>query len=109
MDRSRSRSSVRRTLVVGSPSVVSASREAVVRVCSEILAPLIRQDGGELYLVAVEQDRLSLHLAGRCSGCPGTTFTCVSIIEPAVHAVAPSIRITITSGFRIPEGATIVG
>jgi Fe-S cluster biogenesis protein NfuA len=88
---------------------VTASRETLVRVCSEILAPLIRQDGGELYVVAVEQDRLSLHLAGRCSGCPGATFTAASIIEPAVHAVAPSTKVTVTSGFRIPEGATLVG
>jgi Fe-S cluster biogenesis protein NfuA len=96
------------TPVVGSPSAVTASRETLVRVCSEILAPLIRQDGGELYLVAIEQDRLALHLAGRCSGCPGATFTASAIIEPAVHAVAPSIHVTVTSGFRVPEGATII-
>ena len=97
------------TLVVRSRTVVTASRESLVRVCSEILAPLIRQDGGELYLVSVEQDRLSLHLAGRCSGCPGSAFTAASIIEPAVHAVAPQVQVTVTAGFRIPDGATVVG
>ncbi len=87
---------------------MSASRENLVRICTEILAPLVRQDGGELYLVSAEQDRLSLHLAGRCSGCPGTAFTTSTIIEPLLHMVAPSVHVTVTSGFQVPQGAALI-
>jgi Fe-S cluster biogenesis protein NfuA len=85
---------------------VTASRESLLRICREILAPLVRQDGGEIYLVSVEPDRLCLHLAGRCSGCPGAAFTTSAIIEPALHAAFPSVHVTVTSGFQIPEGAS---
>ena len=27
-----------------------------------------------------------------------------SIIEPAIHAVAPSMRVVVTSGFQVPDG-----
>ena len=64
---------------------------------------------GELYLVAVEPDHLTLHLAGTCSGCPGAVLTTRGVIEPAVHAVAPSARVVVTNGVKVPEGASLVG
>lgn len=80
-----------------------------MKVCREVVAPLVRADGGELYLVAVEPDQLTLHLAGQCAGCPGATLTARGVIEPAVHAVAPSARVVVTSGMRVPEGASPIG
>ncbi len=74
-----------------------------------MIAPLVRADGGELYLVAVESDHLTLHLAGTCSGCPGAVLTTRGVIEPAVHAVAPSARVVVTNGSKVPEGASLVG
>lgn len=85
---------------------VSAEAENIVRVCREVLAPLIEHDRGELYLVYVDDDQLAIHLAGRCSGCPGVRFTTLGIIEPAIRSVAPRHRLTVTSGFRLPKGAT---
>ncbi|WP_235880214.1 NifU family protein [Polyangium aurulentum] len=73
-----------------------------------MIAPLVRADQGELYIVAVEPDQITLHLAGMCSGCPGASLTTKSVIEPAVHAVAPSARVVVTSGIRIPDGASLV-
>ena len=72
-----------------------ASIDQLLKICREVIAPLIRADGGELYIVAVEPDQLTLHLAGVCSGCPGATLTKRAVIEPAVHAVAPTVRPTI--------------
>ena len=80
----------------------------LLRICREVIAPLVRADGGELYLVAIEPDQLTLHLAGLCSGCPGATLTKRAVIEPAVHAVAPSARVVVTNGARIPEGASLI-
>lgn len=87
---------------------MAASIDQLLRVCREVLAPLVRADGGELYVVAVDPDSLSLHLAGTCSGCPGKPYTTSAIIEPAILAVAPGARITVTSGATIPEGASKV-
>ncbi|MGK4007097.1 NifU family protein [Sorangium sp. So ce1036] len=83
-----------------------ASIDQLLKVCREVIAPLIRADGGELYIVAVEPDHLTLHLAGSCSGCPGAMLTARAVIEPAVLAVAPSARVVVTNGMRVPDGAS---
>ena len=85
-----------------------ATIDQLLKVCKDVIAPLIRSDGGELYLVAVEPDQLTLHLAGVCSGCPGAVLTARGVIEPAVHAVAPSARVVVTNGAKVPEGASLV-
>jgi Fe-S cluster biogenesis protein NfuA len=87
---------------------MAATIDQLLKVCKEVIAPLIRADGGELYLVAVEPDHLTLHLAGVCSGCPGAVLTTRGVIEPAVHAVAPSARVVVTNGVKVPEGASLV-
>ena len=87
---------------------MSVPQEKVLKICEEILAPLIRADGGELFLVSIEPDSITLHLAGKYSGCPGTSLTSSTIIEPAIRAVAPAMRVVVTSGFQIPAGASPV-
>lgn len=85
-----------------------ASIDQLLKICHDVIAPLVRADGGEVYVVAVEPDQLTLHLAGTCAGCPGVSLTTRSVIEPAVHAVAPSARVVVTSGIRVPEGASLI-
>ena len=79
-----------------------------MRVVREVLGPLVRADGGELYVVAVEPNHLSLHLAGRYAGCPGTPLVVRGVIEPAVRAVAPIVRLDVSSGIKIPDGASLI-
>ncbi|HEY4116478.1 MAG TPA: NifU family protein [Byssovorax sp.] len=83
-----------------------ASIDQLLKLCREVIAPLIRADGGEIYVVAVEPDQLTLHLAGTCSGCPGALLTTRGVIEPAVHALYPSARVVVTNGSKVPEGAS---
>jgi Fe-S cluster biogenesis protein NfuA len=87
----------------------AATIDQLLKVCKDVIAPLVRADGGEVYLVAVEADQLTLHLAGTCSGCPGAILTTRGVIEPAIHAVAPSARVVVTNCAKIPEGASLVG
>ena len=87
---------------------MTASIDQLLKVCRDVIAPLVRADGGEIYVVAVEADQLTLHLAGMCSGCPGVTLTTRMVIEPAVHAVAPSARVVVTNGISIPDGASLL-
>jgi Fe-S cluster biogenesis protein NfuA len=88
---------------------VSATRDKVVQICADIIGPIVRADGGELFVVSIEPDCVILHLAGKCSGCPGSSLTSTSIIEPAIHAVAPGVRVIVTSGFHVPPGASAIG
>jgi len=87
---------------------MSASIDQLMQVVREVLGPLVRADGGELYVLAVEPNHLSLHLAGRYAGCPGTPLVVRGVIEPAVRAVAPIVRLDVSSGIQIPDGASLI-
>lgn len=84
---------------------MAVAKDEIVRVVREVLAPLVRADGGDLYLVSVEDTGVSLHVTGRFSGCPGNTLARRRVFEPPLAAVAPGITVTLTSGPLIPTGA----
>jgi len=88
---------------------MALAKEEIVRVVRDVLAPLVRADGGDLYLVSVEDTGVSLHVTGRFSGCPGNTLARRRIFEPPLVAVAPGITVTLTSGPLIPAGAARLG
>jgi Fe-S cluster biogenesis protein NfuA len=79
--------------------------DMIFRACRDQLAPLVRADGGVLYLVAATQDDVHLHLSGTCAGCPGATMTRDRLISPAVRALLPKAQLRVTTGWRVPEGA----
>jgi Fe-S cluster biogenesis protein NfuA len=79
--------------------------EVVLRACREQLVPLVRADGGELYVVTVSAEDVHLHLAGTCAGCPGATMTRDRLVQPALQALLPKAQIRLTTGWRVPEGA----
>jgi len=77
-------------------------------VCREVLAPLVRVDGGELHLLRFDGDDVHIHLSAACAGCPGATLTADKVLQPALTSVAPKIRVILTTGVRAPsapEGA----
>ncbi len=77
----------------------------VTRICREILAPLVKSDGGEFYLVRFDGDDVHIHLSGTCAGCPGSAITGDKIILPALRAASPKVRIVLTTGVTVPDGA----
>jgi Fe-S cluster biogenesis protein NfuA len=86
-------------------ALLAVTRESVLKMCREVLAPLIEADGGEMYLVAVSADDIHIHLAGTCAGCPGSSLTAQAIVGPALLRVAPKSKLLLTTGWRIPDGA----
>jgi Fe-S cluster biogenesis protein NfuA len=80
-------------------------RQQALKICREVLAPLVRADGGVLYLVSVAADDVHIHLAGTCSGCPGATITRDRMLEPLLRTVLPKARLRLTTGWRIPPEA----
>ena len=83
----------------------NAIRQQIERVLSDVLAPLVRSDGGEMYLVRWDGDDVHIHLGGACAGCPGASMTNDGVILPAVRSLAPKARVVLTTGVRIPDGA----
>jgi Fe-S cluster biogenesis protein NfuA len=84
-------------------------KEQIAKVCREILAPIVKTDGGEMYLVRFDGDDVHIHLAGTCAGCPGSSITGDKVILPALRIAAPKVRVIVTTGIRIPEGAEKLG
>lgn len=77
----------------------------IERICSEVLAPLVEGDGGELWIVAISPAGIHLHLAGTCSGCPGAGVTHEHFVAPALRIAAPTTPVRTTNGFVVPQGA----
>jgi Fe-S cluster biogenesis protein NfuA len=61
-----------------------------------------------MYIVKVEGDEVHIHLAGSCAGCPGSSMTRDEIIAPVLRTAIPKLRLTVTTGWRVPEGASKV-
>lgn len=78
----------------------------VARALAEYVAALVEADGGELWLVSATDDDVHVHLCGTCAGCPGSTMTRERLVEPTVRIVVPKASVKLTTGPRIPEGAT---
>ena len=85
------------------------ARTQILKMCREILAPLVHADGGEMYLVSVSPEEVHIHLAGTCAGCPGASLTRDRVLEPALLSVAPKLAVKVTTGWIVPSGAEKVG
>ncbi len=86
-----------------------AAKAQIAKICREILAPLVKSDGGEMYLVRIEGDDVHVHLSGACSGCPGAALTSDKVVLPVLRSVAPKARLVLTTGAKAPAGAELLG
>jgi Fe-S cluster biogenesis protein NfuA len=84
---------------------MASPKEQILATVREIVAPLIRADGGELYVVEAGERSLTLHVSGRFSGCPGNTLARRRVIEPLLAARFPGLELEMTSGPLVPSGA----
>ena len=81
---------------------------AVVDICTRFIAPLIEADGGDLFIVAASDDEVHLHVTGTYAGCPGVPFAADHVFLPIVRTVLPNAKLTVTSGWKPPEGSVRV-
>ena len=89
-------------------STNSSMRDEILTVIREVLAPMVVADGGQLYVVQADAQRVALHLAGRFAGCPGNQVATRRVIQPLISVVAPDAELTVTWGRLVPTGATRV-
>lgn len=61
--------------------------EAVI----EKIRPSIQMDGGDIELVAVEENVATVRMSGACSGCAMANITLKQGVETAVQAECPEI------------------
>lgn len=54
--------------------------------------PLIQQDGGDVELVEVKENKVYIRLTGACKGCPLSFFTLTMGIEENLKKEIPEIE-----------------
>lgn len=79
--------------------------DEILTVIREVLAPMVRADGGELYLIEASATRVALHLSGKFAGCPGNDAVTRRVFKPALEAISPNIEVEVSWGRLLPEGA----
>jgi Fe-S cluster biogenesis protein NfuA len=57
----------------------------------ELIRPAIQADGGDIELVAVENDTVKIRFHGACVSCPSATMTLQMGIERNIREKVPSI------------------
>jgi Fe-S cluster biogenesis protein NfuA len=56
------------------------------------IRPQIQADGGDIDLVAVENDIVKVRLRGACAGCPMSTLTLKQGVERLIKQKVPEIK-----------------
>ena len=73
-------------------SGMDISIEERVNAALDKVRPGIQMDGGEVWLVKVEDGVAFVQMLGACGGCPASTMTLKGAIEAIVVADVPEIR-----------------
>ena len=92
-------------LPMGIQKVDAAVVDKITAICREILAPMVRSDGGEMFLVGIKNGQIHLHLGGACAGCPGAAITREKMLTPPLRAIAADFAVLVTTGWQVPSGA----
>jgi Fe-S cluster biogenesis protein NfuA len=76
----------------GAGRPANATIEERVNAAIEKIRPGIAADGGEVWLVKVEDGVAYVQMLGACGGCPASMMTLKGAIETIVRAEVPEIR-----------------
>ena len=69
---------------------MTAVEERVNRALDKV-RPLIQADGGEVWLIRVEDAKAYVQMLGACGGCAASTLTLKGAIEAVVTADVPEV------------------
>jgi Fe-S cluster biogenesis protein NfuA len=72
--------------------MVSNTLEERVNAALDKVRPGIHMDGGEVWLIKVEQETAFVQMLGACGGCPASNMTLKGAIEQIVCADVPEIK-----------------
>jgi Fe-S cluster biogenesis protein NfuA len=66
--------------------------EERVNTALDKVRPGIQADGGEVWLIKVENETAFVQMLGACGGCPASNFTLKGAIEMIVTADVPEVK-----------------
>ena len=79
------------------PSKMSAEDLARLDKINELLddqiRPFLQNDGGDVYVVGLEGNKLSVHYQGACGSCPSSLSGTLTGIENLVRQIEPDIEV----------------
>lgn len=81
-----------RVILFRMASEAGESIEERVNRALDKVRPAIQGDGGEVWLMRVDDDTAYVQMLGACGGCPASTMTLKGAIEAIVVADVPEIR-----------------
>jgi Fe-S cluster biogenesis protein NfuA len=55
--------------------------------------PYLQNDGGDLYVLGLEGNRLTVHYQGACGSCPSSISGTLAGIESLVRQIEPDIEV----------------
>ena len=70
----------------------TATLETRIEAALERIRPAIRRDGGDVWLIKVEDGVAFVQMIGACGGCPASNATLKGGIEAVVREDVPEIR-----------------
>ncbi len=71
----------------------TATVEDRIETALDRIRPAIRRDGGDVWLIKVEDDVAYVQMIGACGGCPASNATLKGGIEAVVREDVPEIRV----------------
>jgi Fe-S cluster biogenesis protein NfuA len=66
--------------------------ESRIEAALDRIRPMIRRDGGDVWLIRVDGDVAYVQMIGACGGCPASNSTLKGGIEAVVREDVPEIR-----------------
>jgi NFU1 iron-sulfur cluster scaffold homolog, mitochondrial len=70
-----------------------ARLERVNEILDEQVRPYLQGDGGDLYVVGIEGNRLMVHYQGACGSCPSSISGTLAGIEGLVRQIDPELEV----------------
>lgn len=64
----------------------------IMDILDEYVRPAVEGDGGEISFVSFEEGKVTVRLAGSCSGCPSSTVTLKNGIEHLLKKMVPGVE-----------------
>jgi Fe-S cluster biogenesis protein NfuA len=72
--------------------VAAATVESRIEAALDRIRPAIRRDGGDVWLIKVDDAVAYVQMIGACGGCPASNATLKDGIEAVVREDVPEIR-----------------
>lgn len=70
-----------------------ARLEKINAVLDEQIRPYLQNDGGDLYVMGLEGNKLSVHYQGACGSCPSSLSGTLAGIENLVRQIEPDLEV----------------